>query len=486
MMLEREKAAEIRYLFFAEHWKLGTIVSQLGVHPDVVKRVLGQMGRSGPGKEPIPSVMEPYKPFVAEVLQSYPRLRATRIYDMLAERGYTGSLRTLRRHVAQVRPAPKGEVFVRIETLPGEQAQVDWGHVGKICVDGWERPLWVFVIVLAYSRLLWAELVLEQGVYSLMRSLVRAASFFGGLTRQWLFDNPKSVVLERRAEVVRYHPALLDLSATLHVQPRLCAVGKPNQKGAVERAIRYLKERFFAARRIDCIQQGNEQLLRFIQEVASERRHPVDPERTVAEVFQQEEKPHLLSLPESMPVTDQVLPVPADKTATVRFDTNRYSVPPDYARKALILAASDTTVRLLDGDTEIARHPRCWGRRQPVEDPRHRAEILQRKQAARDGKSRDRLRVEVPRIVELMQLWADQGRNVGSQVVRTLKLLDLYGARVLSQAVEELLQRGGSDYGALCLLCEKRRTKTVALPLELAAHVKDRDVIPHDLGGYDE
>lgn len=231
MMLEREKAAEIRYLFFAEHWKLGTIVSQLGVHPDVVKRVLGQMGRSGPGKEPIPSVMEPYKPFVAEVLQSYPRLRATRIYDMLVERGYTGSLRTLRRHVAQVRPAPKGEVFVRIETLPGEQAQVDWGQVGKICVDGWERPLWVFVIVLAYSRLLWAELVLEQGVYSLMRSPVRAASFFGGLTRQWLFDNPKTVVLERRGDVVRYHPALLDLSATLHVQPRLCAVGKPNQKG---------------------------------------------------------------------------------------------------------------------------------------------------------------------------------------------------------------------------------------------------------------
>jgi len=206
----------------------------------------------------------------------------------------------------------------------------------------------------------------------------------------------------------------------------------------------------------------------------------------VAEVFEQDEKPHLLSLPEVMPVTDQVMPVSADKTATVRFDTNRYSVPPDYAYRTLTLAVDDATVRLLDGSTEVARHERCWGRNHPVEDPGHRDEILERKRGANDGKRRDRLRVQVPRIVELMQVWADQGRNVGSQVARTLKLLDLYGARVLGEAVDELLQCGGSDYGALCLLCDKRRSRPVAPPLELGAHVKDRDVIPHDLGGYDE
>jgi hypothetical protein len=344
----------------------------------------------------------------------------------------------------------------------------------------------VFVIVLVYSRLLWAELVLEQSVHSLVRSLVRASSYFSGLTRQWLFDNPKTVVLERRGDVVRYHPILLDLSATLHVQPRLCAVRKPNQKGAVERAVRYLKERFFAARHIHSIEQGNEQLLRFIEEVSSMRRHPVHPERTVLEVFEQEEKPHLLQLPEVLPVTEQVLPVAVDKTAFVRFDTNRYSVPPDYACKTLTLSASDTVVRLLDGPAEVARHRRCWAKRQPVQDPRHRSEILQRKRAARDGTTRERLRIEVPRIIELMQIWADQGRNVGSQVARTLKLLDLYGPRILSEAVDELLQRHGSDYGALCLLCEKRRTRPIAPPLQLGAHVTDRDVIPHDLGGYDE
>jgi hypothetical protein len=142
---------------------------------------------------------------------------------------------------------------------------------------------------------------------------------------------------------------------------------------------------------------------------------------------------------------------------------------------------------VLDGSTEVARHGRCWGRNQPVEDRRHREETLQRKKAARDGAGRDRLRSEVPRIDLLLQCWADQGRNLGSLVARTLKLLDLYGARVLGEAVDELLDRGGSDYGALCVLCEKRRNRrTVPLPLELSPHVQDREVIPHDLGGYDE
>ncbi|NJM56041.1 MAG: transposase family protein, partial [Verrucomicrobiae bacterium] len=147
-----------------------------------------------------------------------------------------------------------------MERLPGEQAQVDWGHVGKIPVPGGERALWVFVMVLAYSRAIFAELVLDLTVHSLLRSLVRATEFFGGVTRQWLFDNPKTIVLERQGDHVRYHPELLALTAAMHVQPRLCVVRKPHHKGGVERSIRYLKDRFFAARRIHSLEQGNSQL----------------------------------------------------------------------------------------------------------------------------------------------------------------------------------------------------------------------------------
>ena len=484
-MIERERAAEVRRLFFAEHWKKGTIATQLGVHPDVVERAIGPLGPEPKARPARPSLLDPYVSFIDETLAAYPRLVATRLYDMVVERGYAGSLRTLTRHVRQVRPQPKSEVFLRTERLPGEQSQVDWGHVGTLRVDGGERALWVFVIVLAYSRALWAELVLDMGVHSVRRSLVRAAQHFGGVTRQWLFDNPKTIVLERQGELVRYQPDLLALSATLHVQPRLCGVRKPHQKGGVERSIRYLKERFFAARRIHSVEHGNAELLRFLDEIAMKRTHPVHRERTVAEVFE-EERPLLLRLPEPMPVTDLVAPVAVDKTATIRFHTNRYSVPPAYARRTLTLVASDAEVRLLDGADVIAKHVRSWGRHGLVETPEHRAEILATKPGARPAKGRDRLRAAVPRIDELLEHWLHEGRNIGSMIARTLKLLDVYGERDLAHAIDALLERGSHDLGALAVLCDqRRRPQRVVLPLELGDHVPDRDVVPHDLGGYD-
>jgi transposase len=246
--VSREKEAEIRRLFFAEHWKRGTIAAQLGVHPDVVVRVIGPLGARAYAGRPDARVLEPFASWVEETLARYPRLVATRLYDMLRERGYEGSVRTLRRYVREARPRPKTEAFLRLQTLPGEQAQVDWAHVGQIPVRGGSRALWVFVLVLAYSRACFAELVLSLDVHSLRRSLVRAGVALGGLPRQWLCDNAKTIVLERQGDAVRFHPLLLDLAARLHVQPRLCAPRRPQEKGGVERAIRFFKERFFAAR----------------------------------------------------------------------------------------------------------------------------------------------------------------------------------------------------------------------------------------------
>lgn len=144
-------------------------------------------------------------------------------------------------------------------------------------------------------------------------------------------------------------------------------------------------------------------------------------------------------------------------------------------------------MRLLDGDSVVATHARSWAKNTTVEDPAHRAAILATKRGARDGKSCDRLRTEVPHADELMRRWLEDGRNVGSLVARTLQLLDLYGVAVLAPAVDDLLARGGHDLGALAILCEQRRTRPRrVLPVQLGPHVVDRDVVPHDLGGYDD
>lgn len=150
--------------------------------------------------------------------------------------------------------------------------------------------------------------------------------------------------------------------------------------------------------------------------------------------------------------------------------------------------ASDRLVRVHDGrGNAIAEHPRCWGKGQRVRAPEHEADLRANKPGTMDGLGRERLRAVVPRTLELMQCWLEDGRNVGSLVQRTTKLLDLYGARVLGEAVDELLGRGSHDYGALAMLCEKSRKRPrPILPIDLAPHVVERDVIQHDLGGYDD
>lgn len=486
MTVALEVEAEIRRLHFAEHWPVGTIAAQVGVHEDVVKRVLGH------GSPRTPSVArqrlcDPYLGFIRDTLKSYPTLRATRLYDMLRGRGFEGSVRTVRDYIVPLRPARSREAFLHLNALVGEQSQVDWAHAGKVKVPGGERPLWLFLIVLAWSRAMWGEFVLDLSTHSLLRSLSRAAAWFGGTTREWLFDNPKTVVAQRHGDAVRFHPPLVELAGTYCVSLRVCAVRRANEKGRVERAIRYVRDRFLAGRQLRSVEHGNRELRLFLDDIAHQRPHPNFRDRTVLACLE-EERGRLLPLPKPPPSTDIVMPLTADKTAFVTFDGNRYSVPSDHSETTLTLVADDSMVRFLRGEDEVARHARCWGRRQLIEDPEHRARLLRQKRRAREGKGHDRLRSLAPGIDVLFARWVESGRNVGSLTARTLKLLDLYQPEVFAAAVEELLARGTHDPGALEVLCEQHRRahdRPVPVDVALGAHVHDRDVIPHPLENYD-
>ena len=252
--------------------------------------------------------------------------------------------------------------------------------------------------------------------------------------------------------------------------------------------MRFFKERFFAARTFHSIEQGNTQLGEFIETIAHLRPHPRWPDRSVAELFA-EEQPRLLSVPDPLPQTDLVTLVPVDRTAFVRLDTNRYSVPHTYASRTLTLVASDTELRLLDGDQPVAHHARCWGRSQWLELPAHRAALVQEKRAASELKGRDRLRAEVPEIEPLFERWVDAGRNLGSMIARVIVLLDAYGAPVMRRALADMIARGTHDPGALAILCEQQRRRRGDGPVRVVVfgdHVRERDVVPHDLGRYDE
>lgn len=487
MTVSHEMEARIRRLHFAEHWPVGTIARQLAVHEEVVRRILGLLNRKT-SAVPRDAIVAPYSEFILETLISYPGLRATRVYDMVKARGYMGSVRTIRQHVQKVRPVPKREAFLRIDALKGQQAQIDWAYVGKIPVLSEHRALWLFVMLMPYSRGMWAEFVFDLSVHSLLRSLARAGEYFGGNCRQWLFDNAKTVVVDRSGDTIRFHHRLVELASTYHVQLRVCAVRKPNQKGGVERSIRYLRDRFLSARTISSIEQGNQDLLKFFDEVAHARSHPTQQGKTVIDCLE-EERRVLLPLPDPRPITDLVSPIIVDKTASIRFDTNTYSVPAKYVGKTLTLVADDRMIQVIDGDIGVAQHQRSWGKRQRIENVAHRSEILQQKKIARTAQGRDRLRNAVPTIDTLFASWVTAGRSVRSMTNRTLRLLDLYGETMLQDAVREALLRGVSDVGALAQLCEEYRHKSrLPIPVEMSLgdHVPDCDVIPHALEKYDD
>jgi hypothetical protein len=312
-------------------------------------------------------------------------------------------------------------------------------------------------------------------------------TFLGGSTRQWLFDNAKTVVLERHGGAARLHPGLLELAGSLRVNPVLARVRTPTDKGGVERSIRDLKSGFFAGRRITDLARGNELLREHILTVIARRPHPTLPGCTVAEAFEKE-KDRLMPLPKEMPRTDLVMPVAVDKTASVRFGTNRYSVPPEHAGGTLVLSADDDRVRLVDGDREVASHARSWSRMQRVDDPEHRRMLVDKRPRATAITQRDQLLDAVPELLRLYEHWVEEGRNVNFMTGRVRGLMGDYGREVLSSAVRIMVARGTHDIGALTLLCEQerqRRNQPVPSALKLAEHVDERIVPTHDLASYD-
>jgi transposase len=394
-MIPPELHAQIRRLFFAEHWRFNTIADTLGVHHDTVRRAVESERFIRPGRQIRPSQLDPYKAFILATLDQYPRLRATRLWAMVRERGYPGSAIQVGRYVRTVRPAARAEAYLRLDTLPGEQAQVDWGNFGPLRVGSTTRLLSCFALVLSWSRACYARFALDQTLESFLRGHVEAFTALQGVPRTILYDNLKSVVLERLGDHIRFHPRVLELAGHYHYAPQPCAVARGNEKGRVERFLGFLRHSFFAARSFSAVDDLNGQLARWITEVAHARLVPGRRDQSVATALA-EEHPRLLPLPEHPFACHLLRVVSSGKTPYIRFDGNDYSIPHTLVRRPLTLVASEQVVRLLDGSTEVAHHARSYDRGQRIEDEAHLAALVRDKRRAYDLRGRDRLRQSCP------------------------------------------------------------------------------------------
>src|SRR5450631_4373116 len=205
-----------------------------------------------------------------------------------------------------------------------------------------------------------------------------------------LYDSLKNAVFERRGDAIRFHPTLLGFAGHYRYEPRPVAIARGNEKGRVERAIRYVRDAFFAARNFTDLDDLNAQADAWCNGPAADRRCPDEPGRTVRQVFA-DEAPRLLVLPDNpAPLLERVV-VSVGKTPYVRFDLNNYSVPHTHVRRVLTVLADPREVRIVDGGAVLACHPRSYDRGAQIEQAGHVAALLEQKRAARQHRATDRL-----------------------------------------------------------------------------------------------
>jgi transposase len=491
LVISVELSAQILRLYRAERWRVGTIARQLHVHHDVVRRVLRQAGESLASTRSVlrPSRIDPYRPFIEQTLAKYPTLTAARLFVMVHERGYRGHPDHFRHVIAELRPRPAAEAFLRLRTLPGEQAQVDWGHFGHLQIGHARRPLMAFVMVLSYSRAIFLRFFLDARMDSFLRGHVEAFAAFGGVARVLLYDNLKSAVLERVGEAIRFNPELLAFAAHHGYEPRPVAVARGNEKGRVERSIRYIREAFFAAREFADLGELNAQARAWCEGQAGDRRWPEDQRQSVREVFDAE-RSRLLALPEREYALGERVAVEVGKTPYVRFELNDYTVPHTLVRRTLSLVADEQRVRVFDGVSEVASHARSYDSGAQIEHAPHIAALVAHKAAARAHRGTDRLAHAAPASTTLIARAAERGDNLGTITAALLRLLERYGAAALQAAIGSALAQGVPHPNAVRLALERAREGSGLPPptsLNLSEEVARRDapVHAHALASYD-
>ena len=181
-MISNEMRANIHRMYYVDHFSFNAIAEVLGIHLETVARAIADH-RTEPKKRK--RELDLYVPKIEEILQTYPKMTGTRIYQIIAPQGYRGSLRQLRRELLLLRPKIKARYFREVKVIPGEQAQVDWAHCGKIEVQGGKRSLSLFVMTLSWSRSIFAYFTFDQKIETLLDCHQRAFAFFSRCLPQY-------------------------------------------------------------------------------------------------------------------------------------------------------------------------------------------------------------------------------------------------------------------------------------------------------------
>jgi transposase len=481
--------AEIHRLHDCERLSIRAIATHLHCSRDTVDRALKHAQSPPPAQASRGSIIDPYKPQIDALIEKYPELSAVRVLEEIAKKGYPGEVTLIRDHLRVIRPV-RGRVYQEVDYAPGEAMQVDWGSCDRVRVVETIRKVSVFVAVLCFSRLIYIEFSLSQTKAHFYRCFVNALRFFGGVVNKCIVDNFTTAVAEGSGRTARFQAEFLEFCAYHRLHPWACEKADPESKGVVEGGVRYVKKNALAGRaeELTSIEAYMALAVYWRDKIANVRNHETTQERPIDRF--EKERALLKPLPPIPYDTDEVVPAVVTPHARVRFDTNRYSVPPAYTRKTVILRADNAWVRVVHAGQEIARHRRSFERRQRIVDPEHRIAAL----ALRKRSQVRQIEAQFDALGNEAQTFRRGLLTVPVKPVvhlrRLLGLVRLYGKAQVVTALRLAVEFQTFDAAyVINILDQERRKRQLPSPMPLTPKrrelIEEIDLDEPDPGAYD-
>ena len=445
-LISPELQAQILVLHFGERVGTRAIAKQLGVSRKAVRRVTENRKVSlkpATSGKPRRSILDPFKPQIAEMLKRDPYIMSSRIQQQIRKEGYLGGSSILLTHVRGIREVPfrAREAFLRLDFPPGETAQVDWGEFGTPFNDG--VKIHCFLMVLCHSRLLYIEFTRSEKFEEFIRCHENAFKFLGKKVPQEIwYDNLTSAVTERLGSLVRFNSRFLAYLGHHAIRPHACNPAKGNEKGRVESAVKLVRDSFWAGRRFKDFEDLGRQAAEWRDDIANRREHR-STRRIPVLHFESEEKEILRPMNPHLYDTCEIFSRVVPPTFSIAYESNRYSVPWTLVGLALTVRAGDQVIEFYYHDKRVARHIRSYDKHQTFESREHFKELLERKPGfTREGWQIAAVKNIGPAMTGYLNLVRVGHRSMRNEVTRILALSTIYGEKNVNFACEALVARG--------------------------------------------
>ena len=420
-----------------------SIARQLRVSRKSVAKYLEEPDPVVKKRKARPSKLDPFREMIREMVEECPDIKAPVVWQRIQDKGYDGGLTIIRNRLRDLRGRIKNrEPFIRFESKPGEQIQIDWGHFGCISYGDTARRLYGLAILEGYSRMLYVFFTHSQQQEYLHQGLIRAFMYFTGIPRQVVVDNMLTAVTERVGSMIRFNEVFLDFLRKFSIMPHACTVRAPYEKGKVENAIKYIRHNFLPLRTFTGLEDIQNQAQHWLDTVANVRKHETTGQRPVDRLH------GLRPLPESLPDCSQLLSPLVHKDFGIRFDNNVYTVPPWAIGKHVTLKADTVRIRVYYKERLIACHTRCWEKKQRIELEIHREQVKKiKKKLLQDRQVILFLSLGDPALHYLEQLTAAR-LPIRKNIRGLLQIQDEYGDQALLHGLREALAKKlyGADY----------------------------------------